>query len=263
MHFFPRMSFILLPVKLMMRCAGCDCLGSIHYFDALMANSKGELLISLNTLSSSVSRIHITLRMQPETLQPNWRLPSSLHQAVDGLQHNLCCSDDALCYMHAAAFAGEPFEIKKAVCLHEEDAGMIWKHTELRTMHPEVRRGRRLVISTVATVGTPHSSAAYSAVEIQLSMCSGSCASCASKCSRRTVPAGALSSATVDRPIPHHPCSRKAKSFPLWLCNDTYAPRVLWAQSLSECYLLPWSRQQSNLTQRSASKPVTTNPSSK
>ena len=23
-------------------CAGCDCLGSIHYFDALMANSKGE-----------------------------------------------------------------------------------------------------------------------------------------------------------------------------------------------------------------------------
>ena len=28
-----------------MRCAGCDCLGSIHYFDALMANSKGALHI--------------------------------------------------------------------------------------------------------------------------------------------------------------------------------------------------------------------------
>ncbi len=49
--------------------------------------------------------------------------------------------------------AGEPFEIKKAVCLHEEDAGIIWKHTELRNMHPEVRRGRRLVISFIATVG--------------------------------------------------------------------------------------------------------------
>ena len=24
-----------------MHSAGCDCLGSIHYFDALMANSKG------------------------------------------------------------------------------------------------------------------------------------------------------------------------------------------------------------------------------
>ncbi len=49
--------------------------------------------------------------------------------------------------------AGEPFEIKKAVCLHEEDAGIVWKHTELRTMHPESRRSRRLVISTMATVG--------------------------------------------------------------------------------------------------------------
>ena len=39
------------------------------------------------------------------------------------------------------------------MCLHEEDAGIVWKHTELRTMHPESRRGRRLVISTMATVG--------------------------------------------------------------------------------------------------------------
>ena len=30
---------------------------------------------------------------------------------------------------------------------------MMWKHTELRTMHPEVRRGRRLVVSFVATIG--------------------------------------------------------------------------------------------------------------
>ena len=48
--------------------------------------------------------------------------------------------------------AGEPVEIKKAVCLHEEDAGILWKHTELRSMHPEVRRGRRLVVSFVCTV---------------------------------------------------------------------------------------------------------------
>lgn len=43
--------------------------------------------------------------------------------------------------------------IKKAICVHEEDAGIIWKHTELRTMHPEVRRGRKLAISFIATVG--------------------------------------------------------------------------------------------------------------
>ena len=65
-HSFPRMSFILLPVKLMMRCAGCDCLGSIHYFDALMANSKGELSITHETLSPSVSRSNMTLRMSPD-----------------------------------------------------------------------------------------------------------------------------------------------------------------------------------------------------
>jgi hypothetical protein len=30
--------------------AGCDCLGSIHYFDALMANSKGALSEPQHTL---------------------------------------------------------------------------------------------------------------------------------------------------------------------------------------------------------------------
>ncbi len=48
--------------------------------------------------------------------------------------------------------AGEPWTVKKAVCLHEEDAGIMWKHTEYRTGHAEVRRARRLVLSFVATV---------------------------------------------------------------------------------------------------------------
>ncbi len=26
--------------------------------------------------------------------------------------------------------AGEPWEVKKAVCLHEEDVGILWKHME-------------------------------------------------------------------------------------------------------------------------------------
>jgi hypothetical protein len=42
--------------------------------------------------------------------------------------------------------------IKKAVCMHEEDAGLLWKHVEYRTNHSEVRRSRRLVLSFVATV---------------------------------------------------------------------------------------------------------------
>ena len=67
---------------------GCDCLGHIHYFDAPMTNSLGELST-----------------------------------------------------------------IKNAVCLHEEDNGILWKHTDWRTEEVEVRRSRRLVVSFIATVG--------------------------------------------------------------------------------------------------------------
>ena len=48
---------------------------------------------------------------------------------------------------------GEPLTIKNAVCMHEEDFGILWKHTDRRLPHkPEVRRSRRLVISSIATV---------------------------------------------------------------------------------------------------------------
>ena len=49
--------------------------------------------------------------------------------------------------------AGEPTVLKNAVCLHEEDASLLWKHVDWRTGETEVRRSRRLVISFVATVG--------------------------------------------------------------------------------------------------------------
>jgi primary-amine oxidase len=67
---------------------GCDCLGTIRYFDAHMADSKGRVV-----------------------------------------------------------------SIKNAICLHEEDSGMLWKHTDWRTGQSELRRSRRLAVSMVATVG--------------------------------------------------------------------------------------------------------------
>jgi primary-amine oxidase len=67
---------------------GCDCLGYIHYFDAVVSNGSGE-----------------------------------------------------------------PVLIKNAICMHEEDVGILWKHTDFRTGEVEVRRSRRLVISSVSTVG--------------------------------------------------------------------------------------------------------------
>lgn len=48
---------------------------------------------------------------------------------------------------------GNPVPMKNVICMHEEDFGIGWKHTDFRTEAVEVRRLRRLVISMIATVG--------------------------------------------------------------------------------------------------------------
>ena len=47
---------------------------------------------------------------------------------------------------------GEPYDVKKAVCMHEEDDGVLWKHVEYRTGHNQSRRSRKLVLSFICTV---------------------------------------------------------------------------------------------------------------
>jgi primary-amine oxidase len=46
---------------------------------------------------------------------------------------------------------GEPVLIPNAVCIHEEDYGLLWKHTDWASGQTEVRRARRLVISSIIT----------------------------------------------------------------------------------------------------------------
>ncbi|GAA2233958.1 primary-amine oxidase [Herbiconiux moechotypicola] len=67
---------------------GCDCVGEIHYFDAVLADELGN-----------------------------------------------------------------PFTISNGICMHEEDFGTLWKHSDMFTGSNEVRRSRRLVISFFTTVG--------------------------------------------------------------------------------------------------------------
>jgi primary-amine oxidase len=67
---------------------GCDCLGDIYYFDAVLADEQGS-----------------------------------------------------------------PRAIANAVCMHEEDYGTLWKHTDVFTGMSQARRQRRLVISFFTTVG--------------------------------------------------------------------------------------------------------------
>jgi primary-amine oxidase len=46
---------------------------------------------------------------------------------------------------------GEPYTIKNAICMHEEDYGILWKHFDAGLNHTEVRRSRRLVLSFIIT----------------------------------------------------------------------------------------------------------------
>jgi primary-amine oxidase len=47
---------------------------------------------------------------------------------------------------------GRPRTIENAICIHEEDDGVLWKHTDTASGEVEVRRSRRLVVSWFATL---------------------------------------------------------------------------------------------------------------
>lgn len=58
-------------------------------------------------------------------------------------------------YLDAAMVGerGNVYVISNAVCIHEEDAGIGWKHVDLAVGASEVRRARRLVVSSIVTAG--------------------------------------------------------------------------------------------------------------
>ncbi|KAF8340462.1 copper amine oxidase [Cantharellus anzutake] len=49
--------------------------------------------------------------------------------------------------------SGEPIKLKRAICIHEEDAGLLWKHTDYRKNGRSMSvRSRKLTVSMIATV---------------------------------------------------------------------------------------------------------------
>ena len=48
--------------------------------------------------------------------------------------------------------SGEPMKLPNVVCCHEQDDGILWKHTNFRTQTPVVTRSRILVLQTIITV---------------------------------------------------------------------------------------------------------------
>ena len=71
---------------------------------------------------------------------------------------SLALGCDCLGHIHyfdamAHDWHGRPRKIANAICLHEEDYGILWKYTDWASGRSTVRRSRRLVISTLATLG--------------------------------------------------------------------------------------------------------------
>lgn len=64
-----------------------------------------------------------------------------------------CVGEIAYFDVTIPAADGTPRNLPNAVCMHEEDAGILWKHFEESNGTSETRRQRRLVISFFVTVG--------------------------------------------------------------------------------------------------------------
>ncbi|MFC4118844.1 primary-amine oxidase [Nonomuraea zeae] len=75
-------------------------------------------------------------------------------QYANSLRRGCDCVGD-ITYLDAvvADERGAPRTIENAICLHEEDHGILWKHTDLWAHTSETRRQRRLVLSFFTTVG--------------------------------------------------------------------------------------------------------------
>jgi primary-amine oxidase len=64
-----------------------------------------------------------------------------------------CLGDITYLDATVAGNDGTAHVIRQAICIHEEDAGVLWKHTDNWNGSSETRRNRRLVVSFFMTVG--------------------------------------------------------------------------------------------------------------
>jgi len=64
-----------------------------------------------------------------------------------------CLGEIAYLDATVASDFGEPRVIRNAICIHEEDHGILWKHFDIFNGSSQTRRQRRLVVSFFTTVG--------------------------------------------------------------------------------------------------------------
>jgi primary-amine oxidase len=78
-----------------------------------------------------------------------------LGKQANSLELGCDCLGEIYCFDAVLADdRGEPYTLRNAICVHEEDYGILWKHTDTTGSGiAETRRSRRLVISFFATIG--------------------------------------------------------------------------------------------------------------
>ncbi len=74
------------------------------------------------------------------------------------LVNSLTLGCDCLGHIHyfdvnQVTWDGKVKTVENAICMHEEDYGIQWKHYDGQTQISEVRRSRRLVVSSIFTIG--------------------------------------------------------------------------------------------------------------
>ena len=77
---------------------------------------------------------------------------------IGGALDSLALGCDCLGHIHyfdvwTHNWHGEPRLIKNAICMHEEDYGVLWKYSVPAANQTSVTRSRRLVVSSIATIG--------------------------------------------------------------------------------------------------------------
>ena len=79
---------------------------------------------------------------------------ASIGNCVNSLQLGCDCVGEIRYLDHVAVKPdGTARLVEQAICIHEEDYGILWKHRDGESQTTEVRRSRRLVVSTFHTVG--------------------------------------------------------------------------------------------------------------
>lgn len=136
-------------------------------FRVVMDDTEGLVLHQITYQQDGIERPIIDRASLAEMVVPygDTRPSQTFKHALDSGEYGLgmtvnsltlgCDCLGEIVYLDAVQMLddGSVVSTDNAICVHEEDFGIGWKHTDMLTEQVEVRRSRRLVVSSIHTVG--------------------------------------------------------------------------------------------------------------